>query len=321
MIRSRCGVVCWNVLVCSLVASVCGFSAVAQVPNGSETGRPGAAAPAGAVAGSGSRVEFAAVSVRPSSRKFFLKGWDFLDPLSKMPTAQGGYFSWNVPLSYLVNFAYDLSSTPLQKQAWTALPKWAQEDWYSVEARADGSPTREDVRAMVRSMLKERFQFAGHVERREGDVLALEVVKPGMGLKPHAEGTPCTLPAEVMDPKKYPQAYPAYAGFAPRCGVFNRELSHAGERRYEMLNVTMQQIGDALMLPQPVLDHTSLAGHYDAVLDFGPEMIRENVDPANVLGLPPLPVALQKQLGLKLEKQRAQIDVFVMDSIAPLSEN
>jgi len=314
-------VVFWKVLVCSLVASVCGFSSVAQVSNGGETGRPGAGATTGAVAGSGSRAEFAAVSVRLETQRRGIVGLDFLDPVSRRQPANGGYFSWSVPLPYLIYFAYDLSAAPLRRQAFTSLPKWAQTDFYSIEARADGEPTRDDVMAMVRSMLKERFQFAGHVERREGDVFSLEVAKPGMGLKPHAEGTPCTLPAETMDAKKYPHAYPPYAGFAPRCGVFNRELSHAGERRLEMLDVTMQQIADALMLPQPVLDHTGLTGHYDAVLDFGPEMIRENVDPANELGLPMLPAALQKQLGLKLEKQRAQIDFFVVDSIAPLSEN
>ena len=57
-----------------------------------------------------------------------------------------------------------------------------------------------------------------------------------------------------------------------QCGIFNRELSHIGERRYEMLDVTMRQIADTLgaQLPLSVVDQTGLAGHYDAVLDVGP---------------------------------------------------
>jgi uncharacterized protein (TIGR03435 family) len=125
-------------------------------------------------------------------------------------------------------------------------------------------------------------------------VLALEVAKPGLGLKPHPEGTPCTLSSSLMDEQKYPQAYPPYKGFAPRCGVFNRELSHSGERRLEMLDVTMQQIADSLGMQLPVVDRTGLEGRYDAVLDFGPDTMQQNIDPANEIGLPLLPVALQK---------------------------
>ncbi len=153
-------------------------------------------------------------------------------------------------------------------------------------------------------------------EARRVEVFALEVAKPGLGLTPHTEGTPCTLPASVMDENKYPQAYPPYKSVPPHCGVFNRELSRSGERRFEMLDVTgMQQIADSLHMQLAIVDQTGLEGRYDAVLEFGPDNIPPNTDPANELGLPLLPTALQKQLGLKLEKQKAQIDVFVIDHI------
>ena len=75
----------------------------------------------------------------------------------------------------------------MRAQAWSALPKWSREGWYPIEAARKGIYPR-DVRQMVRSMLEERFQFTGHLEKREGEVYALEVVKQGLGLKPHAEG-------------------------------------------------------------------------------------------------------------------------------------
>jgi uncharacterized protein (TIGR03435 family) len=49
-----------------------------------------------------------------------------------------------------------------------------------------------------------------------------------------------------------------------------------------------------------------LAGRYDAVLDFGPDDLRPNGDSSEAIGFPPLPGALEKQLGLKLVKQNAQ---------------
>jgi uncharacterized protein (TIGR03435 family) len=303
-----------------LVFGPSALSGVAQAPAGSSR-QPVASASGNPAAGGASKLTFDAASIRPSTQKFFLKGSDFLDPVSGSEPPKGGLFSWNVQLVLLIDFAYDLRGLPVRREAWEALPKWAQDGWYTIEARADGDLTRADVRQMVRSMLEDRFQFTGHVEKRDGEVFALEVAKPGLGLKPHSEGTPCTLSSSQMDENKYPHAYPPYKGFLPRCGVFNRELSHIGERRLEMLDVSMQQIADSLGLPQPVIDRTGLEGHYDAVLDYGPNAVPQNPDPSDELGLPLIPTALEKQLGLKLVKQNAQVDVFVMDHIGTLTEN
>ncbi len=225
-------------------------------------------------------------------------------------------------LPWLINFAYDLRSSQVRRGAREALPKWAQDEWYTIDARAEGNPSRDDVRQMVRSLLEDRFQLAAHVGKREGQVYALVVAKPRLGLKPHPEGAPCTLPSLKSD--KYPHTNPSYDAAPAHCGIFNRKLSHSGERRFKMLNVTMQQIVDSLglALPLPVVDKTGLAGHYDAVLDFGPDGVPQNADSTpDEIGLLPLPGALEKQLGLKLVKQNAQVDNFVIDHIGELTEN
>jgi uncharacterized protein (TIGR03435 family) len=305
----------------SELMSASALPAGAQVEASGNSGQPVTSASGSPVADGASKLTFDAVSIRPSSRKFFLKGYDFLDPVSNVAPPQGGLFSWNVQIVWLIDFAYDLRGLPVRIQASSALPKWAHDEWYTIEARAEGNPTRADMRQMVRSMLEERFQFTGHLEKRQGEVYALEVAKPGLGLKPHPEGTLCTLSSSQMDENKYPQAYPPYKQVPPHCGIFNRELSRSGERRLEMLDVTMQQIADSLGMPLTVVDRTGLEGRYDAVLDFGPNTVAQNPDPSDEIGLPLLPVALEKQLGLKLDKQKAQVDVFVIDHIGTLSEN
>lgn len=219
------------------------FSAYVALP--STTNAQPAPAPA-------HKLEFEVVSIHPG-RKFVMLGYDFLDPVSKMAPPPGGLYTWNVPLGYLVQFAYDLQSFQLRREAFEGLPKpynTMQDGWFAIEARAEGNPTRDQVRQMVRSMLEDRFHFAAHMEKRDGDILALTVVKPGL-LKPHTGGDSCTLPSSLTDSNKYPHAYPSYDGFPPRCGVFNRELSHSGERRLEMLNVTMDQIANAISAMEP----------------------------------------------------------------------
>jgi uncharacterized protein (TIGR03435 family) len=90
-----------------------------------------------------------------------------------------------------------------------------------------------------------------------------------------------------------------------------------------MLNVTMQQIADSLGLglPMLVLDRTGLRGQYDAVIDFGSDDVSANANPSDEIGLPPLPGALEKQAGLKLVKQDAQVETFLIDHIEKLSGN
>jgi uncharacterized protein (TIGR03435 family) len=169
---------------------------------------------------------------------------------------------------------------------------------------------------MVRSLLEERFQFAAHGGTREGQVNALTVIRPGVGLKPHAQGAPCELSLP-----KTAWAYPPYKDVPVRCGVFDRQLGKY-TRRIEMADVTMQQVADALSRHSPlaVVDATGLAGHYDGFLDYGPEMLPPDADPSAEAGLP-VAAALEKQLGLKLVKQNATVDYFVIDRIEKPSEN
>jgi uncharacterized protein (TIGR03435 family) len=273
--------------------------------------------------GRNAELTFDAASVRPSTQQFDFKGIDFLNPMSDVAPPRGGLFSWNVTLPWLINFAYDLRSSQARREARLALPKWAQIDWLTVEARAEGNPSRDDVRQMVRSLLRDRFQLAAHMEKHEVQVYAVVVAKPRSGLKPHPEGAPCTISSSEMDEKKFPHLSPSYEAVPARCGVTARELSQSGERRLEMLDVTMQQIADSLGmgLPLPVVDRTGLAGRYDAMLDFGTDDVPLNAQSSDEIGLPPMTGALEKQLGLKLVKQNGTADILVIDHIEELSEN
>ena len=74
-------------------------------------------------------------------------------------------------------------------------------------------------------------------------------------------------------------------------------------------------------LPLSVVDRTGMSGRYDAVIDFGPDFIPTGADSLEAIGLPPLPGALERQVGLKLVKQKAEVDTLVIEQIERLSEN
>jgi uncharacterized protein (TIGR03435 family) len=54
---------------------------------------------------------------------------------------------------------------------------------------------------------------------------------------------------------------------------------------------------------------------------MGPDQLPLSAGSSDEIGLLPLPHALEKQLGLKLIKQNAPVDLFVNDHIGTLSEN
>jgi uncharacterized protein (TIGR03435 family) len=69
---------------------------------------------------------------------------------------------------------------------------------------------------------------------------------------------------------------------------------------------------------RPVLDKTGLTGTYDYTLKWTPE--RDGVPPPDSNGVT-LPIAVQEQLGLKLESQKAPIEILVIDHAEKPSAN
>jgi len=67
----------------------------------------------------------------------------------------------------------------------------------------------------------------------------------------------------------------------------------------------------------PVVDMTGVAGSYDMTLKWVVERRRpaSNADAGNSMVGSTLDIAIQEQLGLKLERRKTSIDVVVVDRI------
>jgi bla regulator protein BlaR1 len=265
----------------------------------------------------GGKMAFEVASVKPS------KG-DFTPPVFPLDSgdaynATGGRFKADFPVWVYIQFAYKISPTDDQRIFMLAhLPKWVASDRFSVEARAEGNPTKDQMRLMMQSLLADRFQLAVHFETHESPVLALALIKPGKtgpNLRPHAEGPPCDAP----------MAGPAQI-FPPRCDVFAMTLKPGGTRMLGSRNITMDQVAGSLSTPgrlgRPVVDKTGLVGRFDFTIEWipdpnGPPPVAAPADPPG----PSFQEALHDQLGLKLEAARAPVRTLVIDQVERPSEN
>jgi len=194
-----------------------------------------------------------------------------------------------------------------------ALPKWAASDLFEIEARADGNPTKDQMRLMMQSLLAERFKLAVHFESREMPLLALVLVKPGKlgpNLRPHEQGPACDSAADV---------------FPRQCQVYARIGTAKGAIRDGSRNTTMEIFAGSLReLGRPVVDHTGLTGKFDFEIEWAPEPNGPpSPDAAATADLPgpTLIEALRDQLGLKLESIRGQIKTRMVDHVERPSEN
>jgi bla regulator protein blaR1 len=160
----------------------------------------------------------------------------------------GGRFYADFPLMTYITFAYKLSPSPDQRQAMIAhLPNWVATDRFDVEARAKGSPTKDQMRLMMQSLLADRFKLTVHFETQVGAALAMVLLKPGKTgpkLRPHSEGVPCedsptTNGPPALDPRVFP----------PICGSYMMTMSPNSLGWFGARNTTMAILAGAIPGP------------------------------------------------------------------------
>jgi uncharacterized protein (TIGR03435 family) len=249
-------------------------------------------------------------------------------------TPTGGLLSaTNWPLIQYMIFAYKIPGNQWQA-VMSQLPKWANTNRYDIQAHAPGNPTKDQFRLMVQALLADRFKLAIRYEVRQVPVMALALDKPGkLGpkLQPHPEDSLCsTLPSERGSAPGLPAT--VAGGFPEICGtVAALQPSAPGRLRAGARNMDMAVIAagfpftpDVTGSNRPVLDKTGLAGKFDFVIEFAPQLNGPMSPGATIQpdeSGPTFLEALKEQLGLKLELQTNPVNVLVIDHVEQPSEN
>jgi uncharacterized protein (TIGR03435 family) len=201
----------------------------------------------------------------------------------------------NAPMRLMIMAAYDV--TP---DAVTGGPGWIDSERYDVVAKANPDATEKELRAMLKTLLVERFKLAAHVDQKMTAAYAMTVAKGGHKLKESELGKPAE---QLCRPTDGPPEQ-------------NHILCE---------HITMAQLAKNLrnMAPRyidlPVVDKTELTGAWAFQLDWTPmaspdRQAHPGEAAIETTGGLTMFDALAK-IGLKLEKAKLPVPLVVVDSL------
>jgi uncharacterized protein (TIGR03435 family) len=238
----------------------------------------------------------------PASSRFPLGPGDAYVP-------DGGFFAaTNQALIVYLRFAYKLGQGDL-----LGMPGWVYNERFDIEARAQGNPTKDQVRLMMRALLADRFKVITHTETRKRPVLDLVLLKAGkVGPQLRVDLDECAAGAAPSSTSGL-QLPPIACGSMGQIPASAPGLGRLGGRR-----VTIARIAGFLTNPftgvdRPVLDRTGLAGTFD----FSLEWAVEDSDGAG----PTFLQALRDQLGFKLKSATGPVEVLMVDHVERPTSN
>ena len=219
-------------------------------------------------------------------------------------------------------------------------PGWIDTERYAITAKKpEGLPPAAQS-VMLLNLLKDRFQLRMHLETRELPIFNLVMARadgrPGPDLKVTPAECQATIEGRLAAARAaatggpppprvpFPAVFPT-AGDALPCG-----FGAGGPGMASGSGRTIAQIAQTLadLTGRPVVDKTGLTGMYDFALKFAFE--GRTAGPLGLLplpqapGAPPAPidldaaglsVALQEQLGLRLESARGPVEIAVIDRL------
>jgi uncharacterized protein (TIGR03435 family) len=208
------------------------------------------------------------------------------------------FIAKNYTLKLLIAAAYDLNSRTI-----LGGPKWIDSDHFDILAITPGEvrPTRPEQMAMLRALLTDRFKLAFHRKDHVFSIYELTALSGAPKLKQST--APPDEPAALIS-----TVYPQKIVLPAR----NASLD-------DLVSLLQRAI-----LDRPVVNRTGLTGRYDFDLEWAPDETQFGgevpVAPADAPS-PPLFIAIQEQLGLKLEATRGPVSALIVDSAEQPSAN
>jgi uncharacterized protein (TIGR03435 family) len=242
----------------------------------------------------------------------------------------------NVSLKQVLAKAYDVKSYQITG------PSWLDSERYDIVAKVPDGVAKEQIPAMLRALLADRFQMKVHRETKEQSVYAIMVGKNGPKLTKYDENaSPVFTFNQAGDPLPPPPGGAGRiataagrgggggSGGAMAKGGAMVSMTSNGATHLQARGSTLAGLADMLssFMDRPVVDMTGIEGEYDISLEAAADEIvgmkmRVIGSPGPAGGAPaPAPesaptasifTSIQK-LGLKLDPRKAPIESVVVD--------
>lgn len=236
-------------------------------------------------------------------------------PVSGGPgTSDPGQISYHNDLRRLFMQAYGVRSDQI------AGPEWMKTERFDITAKVPRGASTDQVNVMLQNLLVERFGVALHHEMRDAPAYAMTVAKGGLKLAETAyPNAPADEPASLSfarDKNDFP-IIPKELAVQIRVSWAKAGSIRSAFRAFTLARLAKEVEGalpDFLAseegvagVPPRVLDQTGVTGQYDFTLEYG----NDSPDSTG----PSIFSALEKQLGLHLDKIKIPQDVIVIERI------
>ncbi len=211
----------------------------------------------------------------------------------------------------ILQVAFGVKGSPIEQ-----LPDWARERRLEIEAKVPPGATKSDLQEMLQAVLKDSFGLAFHMRKKEITAYDLVVAKGGPKLQPAAAASgppPERLGLQQSfqaEDRGFPVLPPGYS-ISARTGASTTTGAIRMTFRNAAPAALLAAIGRGSL---EFSDKTGFSGPYDFTLEYDPESVVRLIEEEAAIQVPEIPgyqpnapdifTALEKQLGLKLEKGR-----------------
>jgi uncharacterized protein (TIGR03435 family) len=195
-------------------------------------------------------------------------------------------------------------------------PDWMRQlPGFDLSARVPAGATKDDLAAMLRTLLADRFKLVVHRESRELQEYDLVVAKGGPKFK---ESVAPSKDASDGDARRdAPERSTLGADGYPTLPPGHRAAVIDDRAHYHDPEMSMPALVGILatQLAKPVHDATGLSGTYDIDLHWDTAIHSNPPGPGDQTPDqgPTLILAVQDQLGLRLESKKGMVDFVVVD--------
>lgn len=230
-------------------------------------------------------------------------------------TSAPGRITYSMTMRRLLLLAYDVTGEQLSG------PDWFNNTTFDIMAKVPEGSTKAQVRAMLQHLLTERFKMILHHEMQDKPAYDLTIAKSGLKLKetlyPDAQPVSNGSIDFTLDKNDFP-ILPQGLAVQARVDWVKNGSFRSTFRAFPIADFAQHLAGvltgmitvdedPTRTFVTRVIDKTGLRGRYDFTLEyagFGDEATG-----------PGIFTAVEKQLGLKLDKSKAPLDVIVIDHV------